>query len=219
MKKYFALIFLFLMLSVGCGQAHTYTPAIISSSRIDLSSAAVPTESFISETAPVVLSAAPESSSQNSFVSTVSKVSSKASSQSVSSKSVSAVLSVPSAASSKKTSSDAASSRPGAASSAASSVPAVTNGQEIQVITLTSPIVRGQEASVTIKGTPGVEYAIKVIYKSGPSSAKGLEPKNADSGGRVTWSWKVSARTTAGSWSIEISGGGASVTVPFIVTV
>ncbi|HPF55090.1 MAG TPA: hypothetical protein PLV03_00990 [Clostridiales bacterium] len=94
----------------------------------------------------------------------------------------------------------------------------VTNVQDIQIISLTSPIVHGQDATITIKGTPGVKYTIQVIYKSGASEASGLEPKTAGSNGMVTWSWKVSSRTTPGTWSIEIAGGGASVTVPFVVT-
>ena len=86
------------------------------------------------------------------------------------------------------------------------------------MLSLTSPIVRGQDASITIKGKPGIKYTIKVIYKSGASEASGLEPKNAESDGTVTWTWKVGARTTAGDWRIEVSGDGASVTVPFVVT-
>lgn len=64
----------------------------------------------------------------------------------------------------------------------------------------------GEEAGLIIKGTPGVEYKINVYYSSGPSKAKGLEPKVADSGGNVSWSWMVGSRTKPGKYKIVIIG-------------
>ncbi|HNX13276.1 MAG TPA: hypothetical protein PK854_02290 [Oscillospiraceae bacterium] len=178
MKKRSMCSLFFVLLLAGCDAVSSYTPAIIKSSRIELSS--VP-----------LLSSAKNSSEAARSEPFISKAFSNA---------------VP------KTSSQVGS------RVSSNTVSAVTADKNIEVLSLTSPIVRGQEASVAIKGKPDIEYTIKVIYKSGPSSAKGLEPKISEPNGTVTWTWKVSARTSAGNWSIEISGGESSVTVPFIVT-
>ena len=75
----------------------------------------------------------------------------------------------------------------------------------ITVVSLTSPISRGSQASITINTAPNTYCTIKVYYKSGPSSAQGLDPKNSDGSGNCTWSWKVGSRTTPGDWRIVIS--------------
>lgn len=78
----------------------------------------------------------------------------------------------------------------------------------IEVVSLTSPISRGAQASITIKTAPNVLCTITVYYKSGPSKAKGLDPKNSDANGNCTWSWKVGTRTTPGNWKIVITAEG-----------
>lgn len=88
---------------------------------------------------------------------------------------------------------------------------------DIQLVSLTSPIKAGSTAKIEIKGSPNTEYIIKVIYSSGASSAKGLEPKTSDANGFVSWSWKVSALVKAGEYSIEISDGDASYKTTFTV--
>jgi hypothetical protein len=49
---------------------------------------------------------------------------------------------------------------------------------------------------------PGAFCNITVYYKSGPSEAQGLDPKDADSSGNVSWTWKVGTRTTPGTWRV-----------------
>ena len=234
MKKHLPFLFISALLFSGCGQARSYAPAVISSSRLNVSSVPVQSvQNHIDEISSAISSVESEivsetSSAISSAVNTQesSAVSSEAASSQVSSvvSSVSSAISS-TAASSKTTSSQQSTAENTVLSSssfiASSESPVsstITNGQDIQVISLTSPIVRGQNASITIQGTPGVEYTINVIYKSGPSTAKGLEPKIAGQDGLVTWSWKISPQTTPGTWNIEITGGGASITVPFIVT-
>ena len=75
----------------------------------------------------------------------------------------------------------------------------------ITVVSLTSPISRGSQASITINTAPNTYCTIKVYYKSGPSKAQGLDPKNSDGSGNCTWSWKVGTRTTPGDWRIVIN--------------
>lgn len=78
-------------------------------------------------------------------------------------------------------------------------------------------VSRNETAEVTIQGKPETEYTITVYYKSGPSSAKGLEAKTSDSSGRVSWFWKVGGKTSPGTFRIVVSGGGTQNTVHFTV--
>jgi len=62
------------------------------------------------------------------------------------------------------------------------------------------------------KTAPNVQCSITVHYKSGPSKAKGLDPKNSDGSGNCTWSWKVGTRTTPGDWKIVLTAEGSGQT-------
>lgn len=84
--------------------------------------------------------------------------------------------------------------------------------QPIKVLSLTSSIDPGQNATISIKGTPNKSYSITVYYKSGASKADGLYSKTSDSTGYVEWTWEVGTRTSAGSWRIEISSSVDSIT-------
>jgi endonuclease YncB( thermonuclease family) len=72
-------------------------------------------------------------------------------------------------------------------------------------------VSRGATATVAVKTTPGASCSITVIYKSGPSEAQGLSPKQADGAGNVSWSWKVGSSTTPGTWPVIITCGGQTV--------
>ena len=80
---------------------------------------------------------------------------------------------------------------------------------------LTSPVSRGNAASITVKTVPGAACAITVTYKSGPSRAQGLVPKTAEESGFVGWAWIVGTRTTPGMWPITVtcSAGGRQATL------
>ena len=89
---------------------------------------------------------------------------------------------------------------------------------KLQVLSWPETIGRNETGTVKIKGKANTNYKITVYYKSGPSSADGLEAKTSDANGYVTWSWKVGGRTTPGTYKIVIEGGGEKVTVQFTVT-
>ena len=93
----------------------------------------------------------------------------------------------------------------------------VVQREKIQVISITSPISAGSNATIKIKGTPNTNYSITVHYKSGPSTADGLNNKSSDSEGYVEWTWKVGSRTSSGSWKIVISSSVDSITEYFTV--
>jgi 5-hydroxyisourate hydrolase-like protein (transthyretin family) len=70
---------------------------------------------------------------------------------------------------------------------------------------VSSPVRAGASATLTAQTTPGANCTITVYYKSGRSTAAGLISKTADSGGRVSWTWKVGSNTTSGSWRIVVA--------------
>lgn len=80
-------------------------------------------------------------------------------------------------------------------------------------------VFRNTDATVRILGQPGITYDIDVYYKSGESSAKGLEDQIADENGYVTWTWKIGGRTVAGTFQIVVTGNGESQSVEFTVVV
>ena len=90
--------------------------------------------------------------------------------------------------------------------------------ESLQILAWPETIGRNETGTVKIKGKANTEYSITVYYKSGPSTAKGLEAKTSDADGYVSWSWKVGGRTTPGTYKIVVEGGGEKVTVEFTVT-
>ena len=91
----------------------------------------------------------------------------------------------------------------------------------VAITSLTSPIGRGSTATVAAKTAAGAACTVVVQYKSGPSSASGLGPKNANASGTVSWSWTVGSRTTPGSWPVTVrctsSGSSTSATKTLVV--
>ncbi|MBP2020052.1 micrococcal nuclease [Symbiobacterium terraclitae] len=80
-----------------------------------------------------------------------------------------------------------------------------------EVIREPGVVSRGATAYVEVRTRPGDDCTISVIYKSGPSSAQGLQAKQANGAGIVSWSWKVGTRTTPGTWPVVITCGGQTV--------
>lgn len=76
---------------------------------------------------------------------------------------------------------------------------------------------RNSDATIAVQGEPNTDYSIVVNYKSGPSTAEGLEPKKSDAAGGVSWTWQIGGRTTLGTYSAVVSGGGDSFDVSFEV--
>ena len=69
----------------------------------------------------------------------------------------------------------------------------------------TASVARNARASVTIKTTKGAECGIDVQYKSGSSTAAGLEPKVANAKGAITWKWIVAQNASKGRAPIVIT--------------
>lgn len=141
-------------------------------------------------------SSSSQASSVNSAV-----VSSNVSSEGTSSEAISSE-----AASSKGTSSKIASSK-----APSSTAPKAATSSKLTLVNATGTVTNGSNASLTIKGKPNTQYSIAVYYSAGKSSAQGLESKASGSDGSVSWTWKVGAKTKAGTHRIVISGGGDQI--------
>ena len=76
---------------------------------------------------------------------------------------------------------------------------------------------RNEYATVSIVGKPNTKYTITVYYKSGASTAEGLEPKTSDANGNVSWTWKIGGRTSPGTYRLVIAGDGESIERQFTV--
>ena len=82
----------------------------------------------------------------------------------------------------------------------------------IKLVSLTSPVKKGDNATISIKGLPNTTYDIDVMYSSGKSKAKGLLDKVSDSEGNVNWTFKVSSNVKPGIYDVIISDDNNSVT-------
>jgi hypothetical protein len=75
----------------------------------------------------------------------------------------------------------------------------------VKVTKRAGSVARGSFATVGIKTAKKARCDIDVEYDSGTGTAKGLATKTADSGGRVTWRWRVGRNTHKGSVPITVS--------------
>ena len=100
-------------------------------------------------------------------------------------------------------------------SSNSSSSAAASN---INLVSLTSPISRGSDVTVSIKGLPNTTYDIDVMYSSGESKASGLEDKTSDSEGNVSWTFKVSSNVKPGTYEVKITDGSSNASYSLEVT-
>ena len=88
----------------------------------------------------------------------------------------------------------------------------------ISLLSMTTPVNRGNEVTVSIKGKPNTTYDIDVIYSSGESRAKGLEDKTSDSEGNLSWTFKVSNNVKVGTYEVKITDGKDSASYSLEVT-
>ena len=85
---------------------------------------------------------------------------------------------------------------------------------KLNIASVTSPVAPGEKATLIAATLPGAKCTITVYYRSGPSEASGLDPKIADSKGKVSWTWKVAGTTPPGTYKIVVTANlhGQSIT-------
>ena len=66
----------------------------------------------------------------------------------------------------------------------------------VRVTKITETVAVGDPASITVFTLKGANCSIEVLYDSGVSTAKGLDPTDADANGIATWSWTVGSKTS-----------------------
>lgn len=93
-----------------------------------------------------------------------------------------------------------------AATAAAFAAPSTST--RARLVRVTSPVSRGDDATLVALVRPARRCMITVYYKSGPSVAQGLHSKRPRNG-RVSWTWMVGTNTTPGRWPIQVSCGSA----------
>jgi hypothetical protein len=76
-------------------------------------------------------------------------------------------------------------------------------GASVQM--LTTPVVPGENASITVKTTPMANCTIKVEYNKVASTDSGLIPKAADEFGIIGWSWTVEESVPLGTWPVTVT--------------
>lgn len=86
-----------------------------------------------------------------------------------------------------------------------SPLPTVAGPLGLTVLSVSSPVSPGDTATLSALTSPGAHCTITVYYKSGPSKATGLSPKDADGAGQVSWTWTVGRNTTPGTWRIVVT--------------
>lgn len=91
----------------------------------------------------------------------------------------------------------------------------------IEIMSLTSPTGSGSYATLSVTTLPYAWCDITVTYASGESAAEGLYAQRANGSGYVSWTWKIDAITTAGTWPIVViaSLGGIEVTAETYIDV
>ncbi|MBE3142117.1 MAG: MBL fold metallo-hydrolase, partial [Thermoplasmata archaeon] len=96
-------------------------------------------------------------------------------------------------------------------------IPTVPVSGGLVIVSVTSPVSPGANATLTAKASPNASCSITVYTKSGVSTAQGLDPKNADANGNVSWTWKVGTRTTPGTYNINVSCNNVTQTTTYTV--
>lgn len=75
---------------------------------------------------------------------------------------------------------------------------------KFEIVLEPGTIQRDTGATLAFIGDPNTLYSITVYVKSGPSGAKGLDPKTSDETGYVSWGWWVGKSSTPGTYKIVI---------------
>ncbi|MED4225639.1 hypothetical protein [Neobacillus cucumis] len=87
----------------------------------------------------------------------------------------------------------------------------------VQILSISNPAPRNSIATLRAKVAPGATAYIAVHYESGDSTAQGLEPKQADANGNVSWFWHVGGRSILGTVPVTVSCNNASAETQFTV--
>jgi hypothetical protein len=83
--------------------------------------------------------------------------------------------------------------------------PAANAKESASIQMLSSPVLPGANATVTVKTNAGSKCTIAVVYDKTPSTDSGLAQKVADEFGIVSWTWTVESTVPLGKWPVKIT--------------
>ncbi len=88
-----------------------------------------------------------------------------------------------------------------------------------QIVSLSTPLARGQMAIVTVRAQASASCSISYTTPAGTlAEAQGLVSKIADGTGNVSWSWLIGPNTTPGIGTVRVTCGGQTVTASIQIT-
>ncbi len=74
----------------------------------------------------------------------------------------------------------------------------------LEVKSLTSPVVQGNNVTLVVKADPGARVSVKMTVPAG-QTAPSIGDKTAGRNGEASFSWKVAKTLPAGSYAIQIT--------------
>lgn len=98
-------------------------------------------------------------------------------------------------------------------------IPDISNG--ISLLSKTSPVAKGAQASITVMGTPGKEFTVE-FYENGKndiSKSADFKAKTSNSAGIVTWNFTVPSTSGLGNNMIIIKETGSKNSLQTSITV
>jgi hypothetical protein len=88
----------------------------------------------------------------------------------------------------------------------------------ITLVSLTSPVSAGQDASLVIQTTAGANCFLSYTTPSGTQSqAQGLGAATANAEGRCGWTWRIGSSTNPGTGKLFVSANGANTTYDIVI--
>ena len=95
---------------------------------------------------------------------------------------------------------------------------ATTAATGTRIISITTPIKRGNQAVVAAKTTPGDACTVTFQAPGGATiEVAGLGPKAASAAGDVSWIWRIASDTMPGTGVVSVTCNGRSATVSMVI--
>ena len=91
-------------------------------------------------------------------------------------------------------------------------------GDEIELTFRPDAVSPGENAKIELMGSPNTLYDINVYYPSGISTAKAFSDKYSAEDGKVSWEFKVSAKTSADRLRVVIRSESSYISFNIPVT-
>lgn len=76
---------------------------------------------------------------------------------------------------------------------------------EASVQSIDSPVMPGQNVTLTVRTNTKAKCTVSVVYDKTPSKDSGLIAKTADEYGMVNWTWTVDATAALGTWPVKVT--------------